>query len=86
MLETSVWLITLFILFQELLYYVKSGTIKRYLSAASDLSVPAQMINPDFDILGNISVQSTNIIHEAKRWGSMPNTRREPFMMRRQNT
>ena len=47
---------------------IKSGTIKRYLSAASELSVPAQMMNPTLDLMVNTSVIINDILHEAKRW------------------
>ena len=57
---------------------IKSDTIKRYLSVASELSAPAQMMNPTLDLMGNLSVFIKDIIHEAKRWESMPN-RREPL-------
>ena len=57
---------------------IKSDTIKRYLSAASELSAPAQMMNPTLDLMGNLSVFIKDIIHEVKRWETMPN-RREPL-------
>ena len=56
---------------------IKSGTISKYLSAAADLSKPAQMMNPTIDIMGKQSQLITDLIHECKRWESMPN-RREP--------
>ena len=57
---------------------IRSDTIKRYLKAAAELSAPAQMMNPTLDLMGNLSVFIKDIIHEAKRWESMPN-RREPL-------
>ena len=57
---------------------IKADTIKRYLKAAAELSAPAQMMNPTLDLMGNLSVFIKDIIHEAKRWESMPN-RREPL-------
>jgi len=36
------------------------------------------MMNPTLDLMGNLSVFIKDIIHEAKRWESMPN-RREPL-------
>ena len=56
---------------------IKSGTISKYLRTAADLSKPAQMINPTIDIMGKQSQLITDLIHECKRWESMPN-RREP--------
>ena len=57
---------------------IKSGTIKRYLSAAAELSVPAQMMNPTLNLMGKTSVFITDILQKAQRWESMPN-RREPI-------
>ena len=56
---------------------IKVDTIKRYLSAAAELSIPAQMVNPCLDLMGKTSVYIRNILYEARRWESMPN-RREP--------
>ena len=56
---------------------IKSSTIKRYLSAAVELSTHANMINPCLDIMGKQSTYITNILKELKRWESMPN-RKEP--------
>ena len=57
---------------------IKSDTVLRYLSAAAELSVPAKMMNPCLNIMGNQSNYISDIIHELKRWESMPN-RREPI-------
>ena len=56
---------------------IKVDTIKRYLSAAAELSIPAQMVNPCLDLMGKTSVFIRNILYEARRWESMPD-RREP--------
>ena len=56
---------------------IKSGTISKDLSTVIDLSKPAQMMNPTIDIIGKQSQLITDIIHECKRWESIPN-RREP--------
>ena len=56
---------------------IKSGTVKRYLAAAAELSIPAKMMNPTLDIMGNQSAYIKNIIKECQRWESMPD-RKEP--------
>ena len=56
---------------------IVSGTIKRYLSAAAELSRPANLLNPCLDIMGNMSRYINNILKELKIWESVPN-RREP--------
>ena len=56
---------------------IKSSTILRYLSAAAELSIPAKMMNPCLDIMGNFSNNIKDIINELKRWESIPN-RKEP--------
>ena len=56
---------------------IKSSTILRYLSAAAELSIPAKMMNPCLDIMGNLSNNIKDIINELKRWESMPK-RKEP--------
>ena len=56
---------------------IASGTIKRYLNAAAELSRPANMLNPCLDIMGNRSRYINDILIEFKRWESVPN-RREP--------
>ena len=56
---------------------IKSSTILRYLSAAAELSIPAKMMNPCLDIMGNFSSSIKDIINELKRWESMPR-RKEP--------
>ena len=57
---------------------IASGTIKRYLNAAAELSRPANMMNPCLDIMGQTSRYINDIIKELKRWESIPN-RREPI-------
>ena len=47
---------------------IKSDTVLRYLSAAAELSVPAKMMNPCLNIMGNKSNYISDIIHELKRW------------------
>ena len=56
---------------------IASGTLKRYLGAAAELSRPANMMNPCLDIMGKQSRYISDIIKELKRWESIPN-RREP--------
>ena len=56
---------------------IRSGTILRYLSAAAELSVPANMMNPCLNIMGKQSSYINDIIHELRRWESIPD-RREP--------
>ena len=53
-------------------------TIKKCLKAATDLSLPFQMMNPALNLLGNQTKNIGDILHEATRWESMPN-RREPL-------
>ena len=43
---------------------IASGTIKRYLNAAADLSRPANMMNPCLDIMGNTSKYMSDVIKE----------------------
>ena len=57
---------------------IKSGTIKRYLTAASEFSVPAQMVNPCLNIMGKQCVYIKDILNESRRWESIPD-RREPL-------
>ena len=57
---------------------LKAGTILRYLSAAAELSIPANIMNPCVDVTGKQSKLIKDIIHEAKRWEHMPN-RQEPI-------
>ena len=57
---------------------IKASTITRYLAAAAELSVPARMMNPCLDIMGNQSTYIKDILHELKRWESIPN-RKEPL-------
>ena len=57
---------------------IRSGTIMRYLSAAADLSVPANVTNPCLDIMGRQSQYIRDVINEVKRWESIPN-RKEPI-------
>ena len=56
---------------------ITSGTIKRYLSAAAELSRLANMLNLCLDIMGNRSRYINDILKELKRWECVPN-RREP--------
>ena len=56
---------------------IKSGTIKRYLAAAAEVSIPAKMMNPCLDIMGNQSTYIKSILTEIKRWEKVPN-RKEP--------
>jgi hypothetical protein len=56
---------------------LKAGTILRYLQAAAELSIPANMMNPCLDITGKQSKYIRDIINEVKRWESVPD-RREP--------
>ena len=54
---------------------IKSSTIIRYLSAAAELSIPAKMLNPCLDIMGNLSRYIKDIMNELKRWESIPKRR-----------
>ena len=56
---------------------IKSGTVSRYLVAASELSLPAKMMNPCLDIMGKQSTYIKDILKESKRWEAIPN-RKEP--------
>ena len=56
---------------------LKAGTILRYLQAAAELSIPANVMNPCLDITGKQSKYIRDIITEVRRWESMPD-RREP--------
>ena len=56
---------------------LKAGTILRYLQAAAELSIPANIMNPCLDITGKQSKYIRDIINEVKRWESVPD-RREP--------
>ena len=56
---------------------LKAGTILRYLQAAAELSIPANLMNPCLDITGKQSRYIRDIITEMKRWESIPD-RREP--------
>ena len=56
---------------------LKAGTILRYLQAAAELSIPANMMNPCLDITGKQSKYIRDIITGVKRWESVPD-RREP--------
>ena len=57
---------------------LKSDTISRYLCAAADTSIPANMMNSCLDLTGKQSRFIKDILHEIKRWEVMPN-RREPI-------
>ena len=54
---------------------IKVDTIKRYLSAAVELSIPAQIVDPCVDLMGKTSVYIRNILYEARRWELMPDRR-----------
>ena len=56
---------------------IKSNTIKKYLDAAAELSIPAKLMNPCLDIKGNLSKNIKEILKETKRWETIPN-RKEP--------
>ena len=56
---------------------IKANTIKKYLDAAAELSLPAKLLNPCLDIRGDLSIHIKEIIREIKRWEKIPN-RREP--------
>ena len=56
---------------------IKTGTISRYLSVAVNLLTLAQMMKPTIDIMIQKSQLITDLLHECKRWESMPN-RLEP--------
>ena len=56
---------------------IKSSTISRYLSAATELSTQANMTNPCLDIMGKQSDYIKGIFKELKRWENVPN-RKEP--------
>ena len=56
---------------------LKAGTISRYLQAAAELSIPANLVNPCLDIIGKQTKYIKEIIIEVKRWKSIPD-RREP--------
>ena len=47
---------------------IKAGTISRYLSAATNLSHPAQMMNTTINIMGKQSQFVTDLLHKSKRW------------------
>ena len=55
---------------------IKTVTIKKYLKAATDLSIPFQMMNPTLDLLGKQSKYIGGILHEASRWESMTGHRK----------
>ena len=52
---------------------IKTGTISRYLSVAVNLLTLAQMMKPTIDIMIQKSQLITDLLHECKRWESMPN-------------
>ena len=56
---------------------IKANTIKKYLNAAAELSMPAKLMNPCLDIRGNWSTHINDIIKEVRRWEKVPN-RKEP--------
>ena len=57
---------------------IKANTIKRYLEAASELSIPAGLMNPCLDIKDNLSKHINDLIKEIRRWEKIPN-RKEPI-------
>ena len=57
---------------------IRADTINKYLSAAAALSRPFHEMNPLINIMGEKSQLVKDIIHETRRWESMPN-RREPM-------
>ena len=57
---------------------LKAGTILRYLHAAAELSTHENIMNPCLDSTGKQSKHIKDIIHEVKRWESVPD-RREPL-------
>ena len=57
---------------------IRASTIDKYLSAAAALSRPFHEMNPLINIMGEKSQLVKDIIHETRRWESMPN-RREPM-------
>ena len=57
---------------------LKAGTILRYLQAAAELSTHDNIMNPCLDSTGKQSKHIKDIIHEVKRWESVPD-RREPL-------
>ena len=54
---------------------IKSGAIKRYLSAAAELSVPAQMMNPALNLIDKNQLFIRDILRETQKRESMPNRR-----------
>ena len=52
---------------------IKANTIRKYLDAAAELSMPAKLMNPCLDIRGNLSTHIKDIIKEIKRWEKIPN-------------
>ena len=57
---------------------LKAGIILRYLQAAAELSTHSNIMNPCLDSTGKQSKHIKDIIHEVKRWESVPD-RREPL-------
>ena len=57
---------------------IKMCTIRKYLKATSDLSIPFQMMNPTVDIQAKESKFIKDILHETHRWESM-HKHREPI-------
>jgi hypothetical protein len=56
---------------------LKTGTILRYLNAAAEFSLSANITNPCLDTNGKQSKYVKDILNEVKRWETVPN-RREP--------
>ena len=57
---------------------IKTETIKRYLSAAAELSTQTNVISPLLDVSGKMSKHIQDVLNEIKRWETVPN-RREPL-------
>ena len=59
---------------------IKSGTIRKYLEAAVEISTVRYIHDPRKDLTGKIASCILAILKEAERWEKMPN-RREPMTM-----
>ena len=57
---------------------IKESTAKRYMSAACDFSKRLHFPDPSLDQRGARAAPINRILHEMKRWDSMPN-RKEPI-------
>ena len=54
---------------------IKPGTIQRYLSAAAELSVPAQMMNHVLNLIDKNQLFIRDILRETQKRESTPNRR-----------